>query len=126
MSNSDEVSIEPAETAFQRMPVEPETDDQGMLEIYRQMMLIDLFQTQYGSWISNLPVHLKFVMVAMMLLLLTGIAFGVYFAQLHWDKIKKQMTDLMETFTAIFSYEDEAPVKVLTVKDGTRHHEWHD
>ena len=125
MSNSAEVSIE-AETAFQRMPVEPETDDQGMLEIYRKMMLIDLFQTHYGGWISNLPVHLKFFMVAMMLLLLTGIlAFGgVFFAQLHWDKIKKKMTDLMETLSAIFSYEPEAPVKVLTVKDGTRDHEF--
>ena len=120
MSNSS------AETEFQRMPMEPETNDHGMLEIYRQMMLVDLFQTHYGSWMSNLPVHLKVLMAAMMLLLLTGITFGVYYAHLSWDKIKRQMTELKETFTAVFSYEEEAPVKVLTVKDGTRAHEFFD
>ena len=115
-----------AETEFQNMPIKPETNDHGMLEIYKQLMLVDLFQTHYGSWMSNLPVHLKVLMAAMMLLLLTGITFGVYYTHLSWDKIKRQMTELKETFTAVFSYEEEAPVKVLTVKDGTRAHEFFD
>ena len=125
MSNSAKVSVEPKGT-FQRMPVEPETDNQGMLDIYRKMMLVDLFHTHYGSWFSNLPVHITFLVVAMLLLLLTGVAFAVYYTQRNWEKIKKQMHEIVEAMPAYFFYDDEAPVKVRTVKDGIRSHEFYE
>ena len=67
---------------------EAAADDHGLMEIYRQMMTIDLFQTQYGGWFSNLSWPL---MVAMLLGLMAAISFGTYFAYLHWDRVKKPM-----------------------------------
>ena len=40
------------------------------------------------------------------------------------NKVKTQMKELFETFSTYFSH--EAPVKVKTVKDGTRAHEFHE
>ena len=59
----------PTKTTFKDMPMEPEVDDPGMIEIYRQMMLIDLFQTQFGGLISNLPVYKGSPMVRLLFLL---------------------------------------------------------
>ena len=42
--------------------------DHGLMEIYQQMMTIDLFQTQYGGWFSNLPWEIK-SLIAMLLLI---------------------------------------------------------
>ena len=67
---------------------EAAADDHGLMEIYQQMMTIDLFQTQYGGWFSNLSWPL---MVAMLLGLMAAISFGTYFAYLHWDWVKKPM-----------------------------------
>ena len=49
-------------TTFKYMPMEPAVDNHGLIEIYRQIMLIDLFETQFGGWISNQPVHIKLLM----------------------------------------------------------------
>ena len=122
-------------TTFKDMPVEPAVDNDGLIEIYRQMMLIDLFQTQFGGWISNLPVYIKVLLALLILILLAVIAFGFYKLYMSLDKfkkqidvlinkVKKQMNKLLETFSAYFSH--EAPVKVKTVKDGTRAHEFHE
>ena len=67
---------------------EAAADDHGLMEIYQQMMTIDLFHTQYGGWFSNLSWPL---MVAMVLGLMAAISFGTYFAYLHWDRVKKPM-----------------------------------
>ena len=50
------------------------------------MLLIDLFQTKYGRWVSNLPLHIKVLMAAMLVILLTAIAGGIYFATISWDR----------------------------------------
>ena len=68
------------------MPITSEVDRAGMLEIYRKMLLIDLFQTKYGRWVSNLPLHIKVLMAAMLVILLTAIAGGIYFATVSWDR----------------------------------------
>ena len=46
MSGYGEEWLENTDTTFTDMPIEPvEMDNSGLLEIYRKMMLIDLFQT---------------------------------------------------------------------------------
>ena len=133
----------PTGSTFKDMPMEPAVDNHGLIEIYRQIMLIDLFQTQFGGWITNQPVHIKLLMALLLLILIAVIAFGFYKAYgLNMDKIsglvnkgkkqmdvlinkvKTQMKELFETFSTYFSH--EAPVKVKTVKDGTRAHEFHE
>ena len=64
------------------MQIEPEVDKAGMLEIYKKMLLIGIFQTDYGRWASNLPLHIKVLMAAMLVILLTAIASGIYFPTL--------------------------------------------
>ena len=64
------------------MQIEPEVDKAGMLEIYKKMLLIGIFQTEYGRWASNLPLHIKVLMAAMLVILLTAIASGIYFPTL--------------------------------------------
>ena len=137
-------------TTFKDMPVEPALDNDGLIEIYRQIMLIDLFQNQFGGWISNLPVYMKLLMAILILILLAIIAFGFYkaYMSLDMDKIKKhmaglinrvkeqmdgiinrvkqEMNELFKTLSEYFSQEDDAPVKVKTIKDGTRSHEFHE
>ena len=49
---------------------ESEVDNPGMLEIYRRM--IELFQTQNGGWVLNMPWHIK-VLMAVMLAIGVGI-----------------------------------------------------
>ena len=71
--------MENTEITFKDMPITSEVDRAGMLEIYRKMLLIDLFQTKYGKWVSNLPLHIKVLMAAMLVILLTAIAGGIYF-----------------------------------------------
>ena len=39
---------------------------------------------------------------------------------------KKQMHEIVEAMPAYFFYDDEAPVKVRTVKDGIRSHEFYE
>ena len=136
----------PTGSTFKDMPMEPAVDNHGLIEVYRQIMLIDLFQTQFGGWITNQPVHIKLLMALLLLILLAVIAFGFYKAySLNMDKlrqisglvnkgkkqmdvliskVKTQMKELFETFSTYFSH--EAPVKVKTVKDGTRAHEFHE
>ena len=134
----------PTETTFKDMPMEPAMDNPDLIEIYRQIMLIDLFQTQFGGWISKLPLQFKLLVELLLLILLAGIAFGVYKAYKNMDKLKRQlnrlekqmarlvnkvkgeMSELCEALYAYFSQEHEAPVKVKTVKDGTRSHEFHE
>ena len=137
----------PTGSTFKDMPMEPAVDNHGLIEVYRQIMLIDLFQTQFGGWITNQPVHIKLLMALLLLILLAVIAFGFYkgyslnMAKLKEqisglvnkgkkqmdvliNKVKTQMKELFETFSTYFSH--EAPVKVKTVKDGTRAHEFHE
>ena len=79
MSGFGDEHMENTDTTFKDIPIEHEVDNPGVLEIYRKMMLIDLFQTEYGGWVSNLPLHIKVVMAAMLVTLLTAIAGGIYF-----------------------------------------------
>ena len=126
----------PTETTFKDMPMEPAMDNPDLIEIYRQIMLIDLFQTQFGGWISNLPVYIKLLLANLILILLAVIAFGFYKLysldkfrkqiDVLINKVKKQMNKLLETFSAYFSQEHEAPTKVKTIKNGTRSHEFHE
>ena len=127
----------PTETTFKDMPMEPAMDNPDLIEIYRQIMLIDLFQTHFGGWLSNLPVYVKVLLALLILILLAVIAFGFYKLYMSLDKFKKQidvlinkvkkkMNKLLETFSAYFSQEHEAPTKVKTIKDGTRSHEFHE
>ena len=126
----------PTETTFKDMPMEPAMDNPDLIEIYRQIMLIDLFQTQFGGWISNLPVYIKVLLANLILILLAVIAFGSYKLysldkfrkqiDVLINKVKKQMNKLLETFSAYFSQEHEAPTKVKTIKNGTRSHEFHE
>ena len=127
--------FEEANATFKDMPMEPAMDDPDLIEIYRQIMLIDLFQTQFGGWISNLPVYIKVLLALVLLILLAVIAFGFYKLYMSLDKkqidvlinkVKNQMNKLLETFSAYFSQEHEAPTKVKTIKDGTRSHEFHE
>ena len=70
------------------MPLEPAVDNRGLIEIYRQILLIDLFQTQFGGWISKLPLQFKLLVVLLLLILLAGIPFEVYKAYKNFDKLK--------------------------------------
>ena len=135
---------ERTEATFKDMPLEPAVDNRGLMEIYKQIVLIDLFKTQFGGWISKLPLQFKLLVALLLLILLAGIAFGVYKAYKNLDKLKRQlnrlekqmvrlvnkvkeeMSELCEALYAYFSQEHEAPVKVKTVKDGTRSHEFHE
>ena len=49
----------------------------GIQEIYKQMMLIDLFETHQGGWASNLPEHIKVLAGVMWLVLLAIMIFGL-------------------------------------------------
>ena len=42
------------------------------------------------------------------------------------DRVKQEMNQLFKTLSEYFSREDDAPVKVKTIKDGTRSHEFHE
>ena len=101
-------------TTFTDMPIEPEVDNPGMLEIYRKLMLIDLFQTEYGGWASNLPLHIKVLVAALLVTLLTAIAGGIYFATVNWDRATNWMDgtyqNLLESVTPFldsFTQEEE-------------------
>ena len=83
----------------------------GMQEIYKQMMLIDLFETHHG-WVSNLPEHIKVLAGVMVLILLAIMIFGLYSAYLNLDHIMKKMNKLVETISAHFNYEVDAPKRV--------------
>ena len=74
---------------------EAAADDHGLMEIYRQMMTVDLFQTQYGGWFSNLSWPL---LVAMLLGLMAAISFGSYFAYLQWDRDHKQEQNIISAY----------------------------
>ena len=76
------------------LPGEELENDYGLVQIYRQMMPADLFQAQYGGWLSNL--HIKSPMGFGIIMLIAAISCGIYFAYLNWqgtvtdnDKIKK-------------------------------------
>ena len=129
--------VEKDEQITEELPMEPAMDNPDLIEIYRQIMLIDLFQTHFGGWISNLPVYTKVLLALLLLILLAVIAFGFYKLCKSLDKskkqidvlinkVKKKMNKLLETFSAYFSQEHEAPTKVKTIKDGTRSHEFHE
>ena len=113
------------DTTFPDMPIEPEVDNPGMLEVYRKLMLIDLFQTEYGRWVSNLPLHIKVLMAAMLVILLTAIAGGIYVASVNWDRatswmdrtyqnLLESVTPLMDSFTQ--EEDDESHPKIKTIK----------
>ena len=61
---------------------EAAADDHGLMEIYQQMMTIDLFQTQYGGWFSNLSWDIKFLMAIMLLIQLRRVL-----NRIPWDSI---------------------------------------
>ena len=54
---------EHTEAIFKDMPLEPAVDNRGLIETYRQIVLIDLFQTQFGGWISKLLLQFKLLVV---------------------------------------------------------------
>ena len=86
----------PTGSPFKDMPMEPAVDNHGLIEIYRQIMHIDLFQTQFGGWITNQPVHIKLLMALLLLILLAVIAFVFYKAYgLNMDKLKRQISGLV-------------------------------
>ena len=125
MSGYGEEWLENTQTTFTDMPIEPEVDNPGMLEVYRKLMLIDLFQTEYGRWVSNLPLHIKVLMAAMLVILLTAIAGGIYVASVNWDRatswmdrtyqnLLESVTPLMDSFTQ--EEDDESHPKIKTIK----------
>ena len=71
-------------------PIEPEVDNPGVLEIYRRMMAIELFQTQYGGWVSNLPLNIKVLMAVMLVMVL---AVGIYSATVNWARASNWMDE---------------------------------
>ena len=87
---------------------EAAADDHGLMEIYRQMMTVDLFQTQYGGWCSNLSWPL---LVAILLGLMGAISFGSYFAYLHWDRVKKLMKKRTVQKTTNNNLQDRRPTR---------------
>ena len=124
MSGFGDMHMENADTAFEDMPIEHEVDDLGVLEIYRKMMLIDLFQTHYGGWVSNLPLHIKVLMAFMLIMILAAIGIGIYFATVNWDRatnwmdetfqnLKEKVTPLLDHFT---QEEEESNPKIKTIK----------
>ena len=107
------------------MPIEHEVDGLGVLEIYRKMMLIDLFQTHYGGWVSNLPLHIKVLMAFMLITILAAIGIGIYFAAVNWDRatnwMDKTFQDLMEKVIPLLDHftqeeEEESNTKIKTIK----------
>ena len=114
MSSSDDPTMETAEVTFKDIPMEPEADNHDMMEIYRKLMLIDLFQTHYGGWVSNLPLHIKVLVAALLVTLLTAIAGGVYLTTVNWDRATNWMDgtyqNLLESVTPFldsFTQEEE-------------------
>ena len=125
MSGYGEEWLENTETTFSDMPIEPEVDNPGMLEIYKKLMLIDLFQTEYGGWVSNLPLHIKVLVAALLVTLLTAIAGGVYLTTVNWDRATNWMDgtyqNLLESVTPFLDgftqeEEDESHPKIKTIK----------
>ena len=125
MSGFGDMHMENADTAFEDMPIEHEVDGLGVLEIYRKMMLIDLFQTHYGGWVSNLPLHIKVLMAVMLIMILAAIGIGIYFATVNWDRatnwMDKTFQDLMEKVTPLLDHftqeeEEESNTKIKTIK----------
>ena len=118
MSGYGEEWLENTETTFSDMPIEPEVDNPGMLEIYKKLMLIDLFQTEYGGWVSNLPLHIKVLVAVMLVLLLATIGVGIYFATVNWDRATNWMDEtyqnLLEGLTP--EEEEESHPKIKTIK----------
>ena len=108
------------------MQIEPEVDKAGMLEIYKKMLLIGIFQTDYGRWASNLPLHIKVLMAAMLVILLTAIASGIYFATVSWDRttnwtdetyqnLLESVTPFLDSFTQ--EEEEESHSKIKTERE---------
>ena len=125
MSGFGDEHLENTETTFKDKPIENEVDDPGMVEIYRKMMLIDLFQTHYGGWVSNLPLHIKVLMAVMLIMILAAIGIGIYFATVNWDRatnwMDKTFQDLMEKVTPLLDHftqeeEEESNTKIKTIK----------
>ena len=125
MSSSDDPTMETAEVTFKDIPMEPEVDNHDMLEICRKLMLIDLFQTHYGGWVSNLPLHIKVLMAVMLIMILAAIGIGIYFATVNWDRatnwMDKTFQDLMEKVTPLLDHftqqeEEESNPKIKTIK----------
>ena len=126
MSGYGEEWLENTQTTFTDMPIEPEVDNPGMLEVYRKLMLIDLFQTEYGRWVSNLPLHIKVLMAAMLVILLTAIAGGIYVASVNWGRatswmdrtyqnLLESVTPFLDSFTQEEEEEESHP-KIKTIK----------
>ena len=118
--------MENADTMVKDMSIAPEVDDPGMLEIYRKIMLIDLSQTHYGGWVSNLPLHIIVLMVFGFFMTLTAIGVGLHFATVNWDRVTNQLdkalqnlsesvvTPLLNSFTQ--EEEEESYPKIKTIK----------
>ena len=124
MSGFGDEQMENNDTTFKDMSIEHEVDNPGMVEIYRKMMLIDLFQTHYGGWVSNLPLHIKVLMAVMLIMILAVIGIGIYFATVNWDRatnwmdetfqnLKEKVTPLLDHFT---QEEEESNPKIKTIK----------
>ena len=105
--------------------MEPEVDNHDMLEICRKLMLIDLFQTHYGGWVSNLPLHIKVLMAVMLIMILAVIGIGIYFATVNWARatnwMEESFQNLMEKVTPILDHftqeeEEESNPKIKTIK----------
>ena len=80
------------------------------------------------GWTSNLPEHIKVLAGVMLLVLFSCLLWYIFklcLTYLNLDKIMKQMNKLVETISTHFSYEDDAPKRVKTVKNGTRSHEFY-
>ena len=124
MSGYGEEWLEHTETTFRDMPIcscscrHAQVDDPGMLEVYRKLMLIDLFQTEYGGWVSNLPLHIKVLVAVMLVLLLATVGVGIYFATVNWDRATNWMDEtyqnLLEGLTP--EEEEESHPKIKTIK----------
>ena len=88
MSGYGEEWLGNTDTTSKDIPIEPEVDNSGVLEIYRRMMAIELFQ--YGGWVSNLPLHIK-VLLAVMLVM--ALAVGIYSATVNWARASNWMDE---------------------------------
>ena len=90
MSGYSEEWLGNTDTTSTDIPIEPEVDNPGVLEIYRRMMAIELFQTQYGGWVSNLPLNIKVLMAVMLVMVL---AVGIYSATVNWARASNWMDE---------------------------------
>ena len=88
MSGYGEEWLGNTDTTSTDIPIEPEVDNPGVLEIYRRMMAIELFQ--YGGWVSNLPLHIKVLMAALLVMVLTV---GIYSATVNLAKASNWMDE---------------------------------